>query len=46
MAVAALEGSFSLYALSPVDEIKRKVEVDAKIQEDMFMPIKEVSGFY
>lgn len=43
MAVAAHEGFFSLYALKPMDEIRRAVQADGSMDERRFQPVKEVS---
>lgn len=43
MAVAAHEGSLSLYALKPIDEIREDVQGDEFLDERRFQPVKEVS---
>lgn len=44
MAIATLEGSFTVYALTSMDEIKEHVEVAGRMLGDNFMPVKEVSA--
>lgn len=43
MAVAAHKGSFSLYALKPMDEIRSAVQAGGSMDERQFQPVKEVS---
>ena len=42
MAVAAWEGSLTLYSLKPMGQLKEEVEVDGKLLDDQFMPVKSV----
>lgn len=44
MAVAALEGSLTIYGLKTMADIKRETEVDGEICSEKFMPVKEVSN--
>ena len=41
--MAAHEGSFSLYALKSMDEIREAVQTDDAMDEVRFRPVKEVS---
>lgn len=43
MAVAAYEGSFVLYALKPMDEIRRGIEGVGTIHASRFEPVRGVS---
>ena len=42
MAVAAWEGSLTVYSLKPMDQLKEEVESGGKLLGDRFMPIKSV----
>lgn len=43
MAVAAHQGSFCLYALKSMDEIRGAVQGDGLMDGSRFQPVKEVS---
>lgn len=45
MAVAAYEGSFALYALKSMDEIRGAVQGNGAMCESRFQPVKQVSVF-
>lgn len=42
MAVAAWEGSLTIYSLKSMDQLKEEVESGGKLVGDQFMPIKTV----
>lgn len=43
MAIAAVEGSLVLFALTSMDEMRRDVEGAGEIRSERFMPVREVS---
>ena len=42
MAVVAWEGSFAIYSLKSMDQLKEELESGGKLLGDRFMPIKSV----
>lgn len=44
MAIAAVEGSLVLYALTSMEVLRRDVEVAGEIRSENFMPVREVSA--